>query len=345
MFMYRAAVIGCGRIGCSFDDDPKREYVSTHAGAYYNSPKTDLIALADVDTEKLEKYGKKFNVPKTYTDYKQMLEREKPDILSVCTWNSTHLDIVKEAVNHGVKAIFCEKPIADTLASAREMVKLCKEKNVLLMIDHQRRFDKLHQEVKQFIQDGNLGGIQQASFYYTAGIANTGSHVFDLLRFFFGEVEWVQAFYSQNKSPNLNDPNLDGILKFKNGTFCTIQACDNRHFMLLELDIIGTKARLKLTHSGFDVEFYEIGDSQLFSGYKEIYPAESPINKELPKEFMLNAVEHITGCLDNKKDPISSGEDGLAALELICAFHESANADGKRVVLPLQESLIKLKSR
>ena len=55
---YRAAVIGCGRIGCGFDDDPKRKYIATHAGAYFSNPQIDLIALADVSSEALERYAK-----------------------------------------------------------------------------------------------------------------------------------------------------------------------------------------------------------------------------------------------------------------------------------------------
>ncbi|MGB2841564.1 MAG: hypothetical protein WBC40_03665 [Halobacteriota archaeon] len=67
--------------------------------------------------------------------------------------------------------------------------------------------------------------------------------------------------------------------------------------------------------------------------------------KDLPREFMIHGVKHLVKCLENDKQSISSGEDGLKALELICAFHESAKEDGKKIYLPLKESDIQIKSR
>ena len=109
---YRAGIVGCGRIGCAFDDDTSRGYVSTHAGAYHQTPGVDLVALADLDQAKLDKYGAKYGVPGLYQDVNQMLAQESLDILSICTWNDTHRAIVRGAIDAGVKAIFCEKPIS-----------------------------------------------------------------------------------------------------------------------------------------------------------------------------------------------------------------------------------------
>lgn len=342
---FRAGIVGCGRIGSEFDDDPKRKMISSHAGAYSVVDEVDLVAACDLSKEKLERCGKRWHIPSLYEDFREMLRKEALDILSICTWNPTHLDIVREAVNSGVKAIFCEKPIADSLKNADQMIRLCNEKGVILQVDHQRRFDTFHQEIRAFLQSGKMDRIQQVTFYYTGGIANTGSHMFDLLRFFFGYVEWVQAVTSQNKSPNPNDPNIDGVMKFVNGPFCSIQACDVQDFLIFEMDCLGTKGRLNITHSGFDLEFYQVEESKLFSGYGEIFPAPSPINSEMPRYFMVNGVKHLTECLENGKKSISSGEDGRAALELICAFSESAEEDGKRVWLPLKDSRIEIRSK
>lgn len=342
---YRVGIVGCGRIGSEFDNDPKRKSVSTHAGAYSTSDAIELVAVSDINEEKLEKCGKRWGVTSLYQDYKKMLREQSLDILSICTWNSTHLDIVKEALNYGVKAIFCEKPIADSLKNADEMIKRCDEKGVILQIDHQRRFDRVHQQVRKFLQDGNLGKIQQVSFYYTAGIANTGSHMFDLLRFCFGDVDWVQALYSQVQTPNPDDPNIEGMVKFRSGVFCSLKPCDVSWYNIFEMDCLGTKGRLKITRSGYDLEYYEVRESDLFSGYKELFPSKPPINNESPREFMTSAVSHLAECLREDKESISSGQDGRAALELICACHESARADGKRIVLPLKDSKIRIISR
>ena len=333
--IYKAAIIGCGRIGCSFDDDPKRKVVFTHAGAYTRVAKTKLQALVDIDKDKLNKYGKKFNVANLYVDYREMLEAEKPDIVSICTLSDSHLEIAQACVRMGAKAIFCEKPIADNIDDAKELVAICQDNDVILQINHRRRFCEFHQGVKGFLDQEKLGKIQQVSFYYMAGIANTGSHMFDLLSFFFGDVDYVQAFYSNNESLYKNDPNLDGIVKFRSGLLCTVQAINVGDFLLFETDIIGSKGRLKLTRTGLDFEYYEVGDSTIYSEYKELYPAKFPLDIKITGELMINSVNHLVECLDGAKQSISSGEDGLKSLELINAFTESAQESGRRVYLPL----------
>ena len=112
---YRAGIVGCGRIGSELDDDPRRKVVSTHAGAYRAVDEVELVAACDLIKEKLEKCGKRWQIASLYDDYGEMLRKEALDILSICTWNSTHLAVVREAVTNGVKAILCEKPIADSL--------------------------------------------------------------------------------------------------------------------------------------------------------------------------------------------------------------------------------------
>jgi len=303
-----------------------------------NCSRTDLVALCDIDESKLTRYGAKLGVSSLYRDVESMLSKEKPDIVSVCTPTSSHYEVVKIAVQHGVRAIYCEKPIADTLTKADEMVRLCDANGVVLMINHQRRFDPVHQAARQFLKNNEAGRIQHAMFHYTAGIANTGSHIVDLIRFLISEVEWVQGYHSVNSSQKPDDPNIDGIMKLSTSSFCSLNAYDVNDFLIFELDIIGTKCRLRLTHSGYGLDYYSVGDSHLFSGYKELYKADTPINTDVSREPLLEAVNHTVDCIEGKAEPISSGMDGRKALELIEALKMSAMQDGKRVYLPLGAS-------
>ena len=334
---YTAAVIGCGRIGCGFDDDAKRQYVATHAKAYTRVPGVKLTALVDGDETKLKQYSSRYGV-KGYSSLEKLLAEQPVDIVSLCTWTSSHYSLAQQAIAGGVKAIFCEKPLAESLDRGQALVQLCKAKNVLLMVDHQRRFDLFHQELQHHVSSGGIGEIQNANFRYSGGIANSGSHVFDLIRFFLGDAEWVSAFASAQLSPNADDPNFEGWVKFKSGALCAIQACDVKAHVIFEFDIVGKKGRVRLTHSGFAVDYYAVGDSPRFSGYQELLPATRPIMINPRPEFMLHAIQHLVDCLKGKSQPLSTGEDGLGALELICAFHESARQNGGRIQLPLEKS-------
>ena len=128
--VYRAGIVGCGNIASGYD--PNGAYkITTHAGAYNYVKKTKLVALSDTNKNRLDNAGKKWGVSKLYANYKEMLEKEDLDILSICTWDDSHYKILKDAVNHNLKAIFCEKPIATNLKDADEMIKLCKNKDII----------------------------------------------------------------------------------------------------------------------------------------------------------------------------------------------------------------------
>jgi len=331
--MFKIGIAGCGRIASSFDDDPKRKYISTHIGAYKCVGNTDVVAVCDVNKKSLEKCLKKWGISRGYLSLKEMLRKEKIDILSICTPPDTHYAILKQAIEFPLKAIFCEKPLADNLKDAEKMVRLCKQKKIILQVDHQRRFDPLHVNLRNFIKYKKLGDIQQVNFYYTAGIKNTGSHMFDILRFFFGEIDWIEAMFSKNKSNNERDPNLDGILKFKGGLFGTFQACNAKKYLIFELSCFLNEGKFILKNSGFSVDFYGVRDSLCFSGYKELYKNKTPFNIHYRRNFMVNAVKHLLGCIQKNKDSISSGKDGLKALGLIEASIISANNNGKKIYL------------
>lgn len=329
----RAAVIGCGRIGAEFDNDPKRTYVSTHAGAYATLKNTELVAVCDLDKKKAEKCAARWGVKRVFTDFKKMMSDCAPETVSICTPPITHYSVLKEVVKYKPKAVFCEKPIASSVAEAGKMIELCKKNNIILQIDHQRRFDELHAKIKRVIDKNKFGDVQHVNFYYTAGARNTGSHMFDLMRLFFGDAEWIEAFYSKYKDKNKEDPDLDGVIRFKNGLFATFHACDVKHYLIFEMNIIFDKARIILKNSGFNVECYVVKDSKYFSGYKELGKHKKLFNVVYKRNFMINAVNEIVKCARTKKRSVSSGEDGLAALKMIQGAVRSAEKDGKRMVI------------
>lgn len=330
---YKAAVVGCGRIGFEFDKDSKRKYLATHTGAYNFVKETKLVAVCDVNRKRLKECINRWSIPTGYSDFKEMLKKENIDILSICTPPHIHYPILKEAVRFPIKAIFCEKPIADSVKDAKKMVKLCKEKNIILQIDHQRRFDPLHVNLREFIKSKEVGDVQQINVYYTAGVNNTGSHMFDLMRFFFGKVDWIEGLYSKNVSHKKNDPNIDGFMRFKSGVFASFQACDVNKYLIFELNCFLGKGRIVLKNNGFGIDFYKVGDSKYFSGYKELYKNRAPFQMNYKRNFMVDAIRHIQECIKTGKESISSGENGVEVLKMIMFALSSAKNDGKRMFL------------
>lgn len=342
---YNAAIVGCGRIASDFDDDPlmRQNYgISTHAGGYVDNPNIELIAAADISDERLNKFGKRWGVHKLYTDYRELLQNEEIDILSICTWNTTHLEIMKEALKRNVKAIFCEKPISNSLDSADKMVEIAKERGVLFLVNHSRRWDKVYQDVRDFIKANRLGDIQQVNCYYTAGIANSCSHLFDVLRMFFGDVDSVCGWYNDDLTKD--DPNMDGYLIFQNGEKVTLQSFNVKYYTLFEFDIYGTQGRLRIQDNGFNIRYWEARESHKYLGYKELFEDAPPLRIS-QKTIMKNSVQNIVECLFSKAVPACTGVDGVKSLELICAFHASAMGGNMPIYLPLKRRDMTIKSK
>lgn len=337
--LYNAAVVGCGLIGCAFDDDPSRGYVSTHAGAYSHSDRIRLIGLCDSDRARVDRYADKFGVPDRYGDLDSLLASEPIDILSVCTWPESHVPIIAKAAEAGVKAVWCEKPLSESLADADFAVDIAKRHGTLVVVNHLRRFHPAHQAISQYIRSGGLGRVQQVTAYYTGGVAHTGTHMFDLLRFYLGAAEWVQARLSVNVDGMHGDPNFDAWIGFECGCVASLQALDSRDYVIFEVKVFGTRGSITVSSSGFNIEHHGVAPSERFGGLglKELRPEPAPFATDQPWEFMLYAVAEIVDALDKGRPAISSVEDGRDAVELICACHKSART-GARIDLPLDRA-------
>lgn len=338
----RAAIVGCGRIASGFAADPKRKgTISTHAQAYLADKDTELVAACDLDAAKLSDFGKSWGVKALYTDLAQMLKKEKPDVLSICTWNGTHRAIFEAAVGAGVRGVICEKPVSDTLAASDAMIALSKKAGVPLLVNYTRRYVGLYHELKDRIERGDLGDIQGVSAYYTAGAVNTATHLFDFLRFFFGDADWVWT--DPSKKLGDSDPSYSGYIHFEKGFGCTLSALDVASYLVFEADIYGTKKRVRLTESGSRAAVWRVAPHPLFSGYNAL-KAEKPLSGDLG-EGLPGLVRDLVACVNGKREAACSAVDGRACLEIATAMRLSFEAGGKRVELPLKKRNVKMSSR
>lgn len=335
MTKYNVGIIGCGRIAWLMDEDVLRKKIITHAAAYLRCPKTQIIAACDVDQEKLHKFAERYPVKNLYSDFRCMLKNERIDIISICTLSDTHYEIVKEIVKlkYPPLAIFCEKPIASTLEQAKKMIDLCATNNIILAINHVRRWDGHYKKIRDLIASGKIGKIQNAVFYYSAGLANIGTHVFDTMGYLFGEVAEVEADYvSVNKKDK--DPTVSAKIWFKSGFCCQLIGSDVNNYLMFELDIFGAKGRLRSLSNGEYLYYYSALPSRKYSKYKELDTIGVKVDFN-DNQRMLDAIKDITDCIKNRKMPRCSGKDGFKALEITAAVYESLKTR-KIVSLPVK---------
>jgi predicted dehydrogenase len=329
---YRAAVIGCGRIGMMMEGDEKRPKPATHTGAFFSNTRTELVAVVELDETKHVEAKKRFPGVQTFTDAEEMLQRVKPDIVSIAAFHSAHYPMVMLAAEYKTPVIVCEKPIADTAEEGQEMIDACKKAGSKLIINHIRRFDPFLREWAEKVKAGMVGDIQQATALYAIGLYHMGTHLIDLIRFYLGDVEWVSAW--QNRKAHTAVPEdwcVDGILGMKSGARVAIQSINVKDYSTLELRMIGTKGEIFVRDLGRVVEYTPISESQDYGGFHELHVGKREQFRAHDQVFFKGLANHVVDILDGKAEVASTGEDSLRALEILAALKKSGEEDGKKI--------------
>lgn len=310
----RAAIVGCGRIAGGYDQNSSPSEVRTHAKAYQLQPMTELVAVADLDARRAHAFSAKWNVPKHYTDFREMITKEDPDIVSVCTSEETHVTILETCLNYpGIRAVWCEKPLADNVDDATAIVKAYESKGVVLAVNYQRRWDVEMQRIKQSIRSGEFGTIQKVVVYYTKGICHNGSHAVDLILDWLGYPDSIQSLAS-HVDFLAEDPTVDAHLVFDD-THVYLLGLDEGQYSIFEIDVLGTLLRVKITKSGHATEWYTRQDDRRTSGHSRLYP----LGVERPTELsqaMVRALAEIVDAMSNGKQIRSSGATATETLRL-----------------------------
>ena len=317
MNKFKAVVIGCGRIGSEYDEDSKRKVISSHAGAYFNNDKIELVGVCDLSLGKAEKAAAKWKT-KAYCDIEEMLDEEKPDIVSICTWEESHAEILTKCATHKPRAIWCEKPIANSVEVAKKMIGICEENGIKLQVNYLRRFSPLYQEISHFIKSGRIGKIQKITGHYGDGLITNASHLINLVQFFVDEeFTRIKALKSSLKCRYENDANYAFVAESDTGILFSLIPQNNENYLHVELQIFGEKGAIFLTRSGFEIKYFEVKDHELFGGYKELVEQAPPFKNKLSGEFMKEGLEELIGAIENNSKPICSGEDALKTLEFV----------------------------
>lgn len=343
MKTYRAALIGCSRMGAFIDNEVDHGRPYSHAAGYEACDRTDLIACSDIREEAMEKTGARYGIDSAhfYTDYKALIDQEKPDIVSVATQPEHRAEIVIYAAEHGVKAIYAEKAMAASMAEADAMTKACDKHNVFFNMGTNRRWDTGYDAMIDVINSGRIGPLQSVITHMTGSLFNTASHCFDLLVRLNGDVpvSWVQAHLSGKVEWDgdvlKNDPVGHGIIQFENGV--TGYALNSGRG--LEVEGVGKDGVVSALQNGEDWQVREQVDKD-YRGRNVLGSGAFP-DFEV-KSSTVCLIEDLVQALDTGHPTRCGARLARANQELIFAFIESHQSGGARVTLPLENSRYKL---
>jgi predicted dehydrogenase len=146
MIRYKAAVFGTGFVG------------RVHLEAIRRLGYVQVYAIGESQKEKARRLGDEFHVEKTHSDWEVLLQDPEIDVVHVCTPNALHFVMAKAALEAG-KHVICEKPLATSVAEAKELIAIAKAKNLANATFHNLRFYPMVQQIRAMREAGELGEI------------------------------------------------------------------------------------------------------------------------------------------------------------------------------------------
>lgn len=351
--MLGVALLGCGRIAVR------------HAQLLSSSEiaGVKLVCVCDIDKNRAEAFGTKYNVP-YFTDLDSMMKEcgDKIDIVSILTPSGCHAQNTLEVAPYQ-KHIIVEKPMALTLEDADKMIESCDKFGIRLFIVKQNRYNLPVQKLREALEAGRFGKIVMGSVrvrwcrdnaYYKqdswrgtwaqdGGVfTNQASHHIDLLEWMLGDVESVFAKSRTALSDIETEDTGVAVLKFKSGALGVIEATTATRPKDLEgsLSILGELGSVEI--GGFAVnEIKHWNFTNAMESDKEVmekYSVNPPnVYGFGHKEYYLHVVDSIL----NGTKALVDGLEGRKSLELIVAMYESVET-GKEVFLRFHPQKCKL---
>lgn len=343
------ALIGCGRISPNHIVAAKKNNL-------------DIVAICDLEEQAMQDKILKFELSKemhTYTDYRQMLEKETPELVAICTESGKHAAIALDCIDAGCHLII-EKPIALSLADADEIISRAKEKGVKVCANHQNRFNKAIQKIRTAVEKKRFGRM----FYGTAHIRwardyeyyarapwrgtweqdggalmNQCIHNIDLLRWMMGdEIEEVVGMTDRLNHPYIDCEDLGiALVKFSNGSYGIIEGTTDIYPQNLEetLYLFGEKGTVKAGGQSVNI-LEEWRFSDVLDNPEEVLKECSEAPPNIYGFGHTSLYADVIDAIRNNQEPYVNGEAGRRALELVLAIYKSA-AENRPVKLPLKD--------
>lgn len=276
MSKLRALIVGCGNIAGGFDADrPADALPLTHAGAFSRHGGYDLAACMDPDSERLDAFRKRWNIPTGYARFEELQNgASRFDVVSICSPTALHASHLQAALALQPRLVFCEKPVTGTIAETAKWVEEFDRAGVKLAINHTRRWTPYVLRLREQIHAGAWGKIRSATATYGKGVLNNGGHMVDLLICLLGPLSLLSVgqpvwdFWD-------DDPTIPAMLQSSGGVPVQLSVSDARDFAFFELQIVAERGVIVMENGGLQWRVRKVIDSPLFKGYQSLDTGES----------------------------------------------------------------------
>lgn len=321
----KTAVIGVGSMG------------RNHARVYAELPNVDFVGIADPTEANAKEIARRFGCT-AYADYRTLLDKEKPDAVTIAVPTVDHLAVALEAIQRGIHVLI-EKPISFDISDGRQIIAAAEQAGVQLMIGHIERFNPAVQTLKKQLDSGDLGRIFQIDARrqgpFPARIKDVGVvidlavHDVDIMRYL-SSADPVRVYAeTETHLHSTHEDLLSGLIRLDNGIIGTLTINWVTPTKIRELYVIGEAGMYRVDYLTQDLYFFENSSAQgsdwetlrVLRGVSEGRMIRHVVAK---KEPLYVELEAFVAAIQGKISVPVSGLDGLKALAIVQAIITSS---------------------
>ena len=317
----RVAVIGVGSMG------------RNHARVYWELPNVELIAVADENKTNAETIANRYST-RGYTDYRQMLDEQRPEAVTICVPTSCHLEVALEVIQRGIH-LLVEKPIAFNIEEGTQMIAAAEHAGVQLAVGHIERFNPAVIALKEHLANHELGHVFQVDVHREGPlpvrindvgvVIDLAVHDLDIIRYV-TQAEIVRIYAETQRGLHSQYEDLmSGLVRLSDGTVGTLLINWITPTKIREFFVTGECGMFKVDYLTQDLFFYEnaiLNGSEwetmhLLRGVHEGKMIRYHVDK---KEPLRAEQEAFLAAVRGERPVAVTGQDGLKALDLAQAI-------------------------
>lgn len=335
----RAVIIGLGKSTPGKGGAHSISYC--HGWAYAATSGIELVGACSRDKQNVSDFLKEFPSSKGFQDYRLMLEDLKPDLVSVCAFAPDREAMVMASLDAGAKGVLIEKPFALTLGAARRMMEAAGKKGARLFVNHQRRYGKPFEWLRDAALGGRIGEVISFDVFQPfSDILGFGPHLVDAALFtlgperkvvsIFGAVDWSGAHEWQGAKQECE---FLGSVHFNDGTRLSIEAGKHSCKKMPILRVNGTLgfAELHLSPAADAKSVFRARFADE-AGISSPVTNENFHHSEDPALYMKRAVQDISAAMRNGTPTLIDADEAYRGLEIMLGIYESAKQ--RRLLTP-----------
>jgi len=312
----KVAVIGVGAMG------------RNHARVYADMPGADLVGVSDTDENAAQGIARRYGGA-SYLDYRDLLDKEKPDAVTIAVPTVDHLDVALEVISRGIHLLI-EKPIAFSSEEGKQIIAAAGDAGVILMIGHIERFNPAVLSLKEHLADGELGRVFEIDARrqgpFPARVKDVGVvidlavHDLDVMRYITGaEIQRVYA-KTERRIHSTREDLLSGLVRLDDGIVGTLTINWLTPTKIRELYVTGELGMFRVDYLTQDLYFFENADAPVddwhFRNLRGVSEGRMIRHVVAKREPLRVEQEAFLAAVKGEQPVAVTGQDGLRALEL-----------------------------